>query len=739
MNRKQRRADRKSQPSRPAGALFAAAVQCHREGRLAEARQLYRRVLALEPRHADSLHRLGVIAHQKGQHAQAAAMLRAAIAQNAGAAPYHSHLGLVLAALGQPQEAIASCRTAVQLEPNLPDLHNNLGVMLMRAGAREAAADAYRSAIALDPLLPEPHNNLGNVLLELGRPKEAEDSYRRLLSLAPGFAEAHANLACALLAQGDTQTALPAILRSLALEETVERRKIFVQCVKDIGFAQGTDVLRPYLLRALEDGWDRPDDLARVCADLITHHPAIAPWAAHATGSASQDVPDPDGEALLTALAGDTLLKALLCLTPNQDMTLERLLTLARRLVLQAAIHAAAPENGADEGLEFCSALARQCFINEYVFAQSEEETALAGSLRDRLVAALESGDAISLRWVATVAAYFPLSSVPSAHRLLERSWPAAIEAILTQQLREPDEERGLCVTIPRLTAIENTVSRTVRTQYEENPYPRWIQAGSAGSPEDLTDYLRRTFPLAGVEPVGQGVGLDILVAGCGTGRNAIETAQKFKGARTLAVDLSLNSLAHAVRKTPASLAIEYAQADLLELGSIGRRFDLIEAVGVLHHLADPLAGWKMLMSLLKPCGVMMMGLYSADARRNLPAMPGFPADAATHTIRQARQGLIEHHSDLAQHPDFFTISSCRDLLFHVQEHRIPLAAIGDFLAAHGLKFLGFSIEDSVIAAYRRRFPADPAATDLGRWQAFEQDNPDIFSGMYQFWLQKVS
>jgi SAM-dependent methyltransferase len=177
----------------------------------------------------------------------------------------------------------------------------------------------------------------------------------------------------------------------------------------------------------------------------------------------------------------------------------------------------------------------------------------------------------------------------------------------------------------------------------------------------------------------------------------------------------------------------------LLELGLIDRRFDLIEAVGVLHHLAEPFAGWRVLLSLLKPNGIMMVGLYSADARRNLPDRSSLPHDPTAQAIRQARQELIAEFPALAQHPDFFTISSCRDLLFHVQEHHIPLAAIGDFLAGHDLRLLGFSIEDAVLAAYRQRFPDDPGATDLGHWQAFERDNPDIFSGMYQFWLQKVS
>ncbi|HYS44790.1 MAG TPA: class I SAM-dependent methyltransferase [Rhizomicrobium sp.] len=297
---------------------------------------------------------------------------------------------------------------------------------------------------------------------------------------------------------------------------------------------------------------------------------------------------------------------------------------------------------------------------------------------------------------------------------------------------------------IPRLTEIKDSVSCLVQTQYEENPYPRWVTAGAAGPPQDLVTHLRQKFPFAAVEHSGIGEKLEILVAGCGTGRNAIETTQSFKGAKTLAVDLSLNSLAHAARKSrerPA-LAIEYAQADLLELGSLDRRFDLIEAVGVLHHLADPLHGWSALLSLLKPGGFMLAGFYSALARRDLPDVRARTAGVTltAHDIRRARQHLIgsREAGDVTLRPDFFTTSTCRDLLFHVQERSVSLAEIGGFLHAHGLKFLGFSIEDAVLDACRKRFPDDPGARDLGHWQDFERDNPDTFSGMYQFWLQKV-
>ena len=86
---------------------------------------------------------------------------------------------------------------------------------------------------------------------------------------------------------------------------------------------------------------------------------------------------------------------------------------------------------------------------------------------------------------------------------------------------------------------------------------------------------------------------------------------------------------------------------------------------------------------------------------------------------------------------DFFTLSECRDLLFHVQEHRLTLPDIAAFLADNDLALLGFEVGAATQARYRSRFPGDAAMTDLACWQVLEREHPDTFVGMYQFWVQK--
>jgi 2-polyprenyl-3-methyl-5-hydroxy-6-metoxy-1,4-benzoquinol methylase len=393
--------------------------------------------------------------------------------------------------------------------------------------------------------------------------------------------------------------------------------------------------------------------------------------------------------------------------------------------------------------LSFYSALARQCFINEYVFCYTDYEIQKANDLRDLLVAALEAKTQVPVLWLLTVAAYFPLCSLPLAARLLDTQWPEAVTAILLQQIQEPEEELQLRATIPRLTNIENEVSRLVQNQYEENPYPRWVKAEPAGNPITILGFLCQKFPLASFKRHGTSGPTELLIAGCGTGQHSIETAQAFKGARVLAVDLSLSSLSYAKRKTRelGLTSIEYAQADLLELGSLGRSFDIIESVGVLHHMADPFAGWRVLLSLLRPDGFMRLGFYSEVARRNIVQARAFIAErgygATADEIRQCRQNLMDLDKSKNFGVDFCSISTCRDLLFHSQEHRVPLASIDAFLHDNNVAFLGFDIDGDVLHAYKQRFPNDRPATNLGQWQTFENENPDTFIGMYQFWIQK--
>lgn len=718
--------------------LYSKAVWLHQAGKRAEAEQLFRQVLVLNPFHAGSLHLLGVMQYLRGNSEAAIVLIGQAIAVDAAVADHHSNLGLALNALGRRDEAAASLSRALQLKPDRAEIWNNLGAVFSDQDRPDAAADCYRKALALQPDIAAIHVNLARALQHGGKLTAAIVSYRKALALDEGDAGAHQDLGDALRQQGRLEDAadeywralairpddsgplnslaslaqatgdpgwtLLLIRRSLNMKEDVRSRRIFAELMQEFPPTQCDDEVWALMVRAIEEAWDWPVKLAKTAAILVL-----------AAKSQSTD---------MALLADDPLLHALLVSAPNCDLELEAVLTGMRRRMLDEGTEA----EGLSLSLRFRTALARQCFINEYVWPVDAEEAARAEAFRESLIAALDAGTVISVSLVAAVASYFPLRRLPDPMRLLGRSWPGELEAVLTQQLREPQKELHLQETMPRLTGIVDPISLRVRAQYEGNPYPRWIRIGPGEAGQAAVDR-------------------DILVAGCGTGQYLFELAGQSPGARILAVDLSLASLGYAQRKADEAglTGISFGQADILELGALGRTFDLIECSGVLHHLADPFEGWRSLLALLRPGGKMRLGLYSELGRRNIslarqslePTQGAVSAD----DIRRRRQELVNAadsgFSDVMTSADFYSVSGCRDLLFHVNEQRVTLERIGAFLRDNSLTFLGFSAKDAVLAHYRKCFPDDPDTTNLDHWQVFEQGNPGTFTNMYQFWIRR--
>jgi tetratricopeptide (TPR) repeat protein/2-polyprenyl-3-methyl-5-hydroxy-6-metoxy-1,4-benzoquinol methylase len=795
MNRKERRAAKKGgasagalAPGRsPAGLstqLFASAFQQFRARQIAEAERLCRDALAIERNHFDSLHLLGIIALQTAHHEQAIELFSRAIAANDRAPECHFNLALALRARGHLDDAAAHLRRAIALrrdyakahcsladlleqqekfaearqsyeralalDQGLVDAQSGLSNLLLRQGRFEDAVTRYRQMLAARPEAAEIHSNLGVALAALGQRDEAAKHYQRALALKPQLVDVYGNLGRLLLGQGDHAQALALARRGLALAETEEMRAFFLQCAKALPSPPQDRALRADLstliTRALAEGWTRPAELSGLATMLFRSEDAGAAVTARAAAAWPRRLPPRELWTAdeLAAISGDALLRALLESAPVQDTALERFLTNARSALLERALALDAASASTDDETGFFCSLARQCFINEYVFAWSPDELRQVGQLQQAVAAALASAAPVPPIRLIALAAYMPLHALAGADQLAGRPWPEALIGLIEQQVREPREEQRLRATLPAMTAINDEISQKVRNQYEEMPYPRWMKAAPVGRPTTLDWYLRNQFPWVPISRRGEGQKLEVLIAGCGTGQHTLETARRFSGANVLAIDLSLTSLAYARRKTNELGNIEYAQADILELASLGRSFDLIEVSGVLHHLRDPRQGWHALVALLRPGGFMHVGLYSALARADVRAARAFLAERGyggnADDIRRCRQEILSLQDgnpvkEVANYSDFYATSECRDLLFHVQEHQFSIPALKSLFEASGMTFIAFA--SGALQNYRVRFPGDTSMTDLDQWHLFELDHPKTFVNMYQFWVQR--
>ena len=761
-----------------AAAAFAAALRAdpgHRDARVnladslrrldraAEAAEVCRAGLAGRPDDFALLVNLGAALQTQGDADGALAAYEqaatAAAAQNGGRRPnlpeIDNNIAQLHRAAGRLDQAALHLRRAAAARPADGDIARSLAAVLLDAAATQETAQeaeaAARRAVAAAPADARAHALLGRVLARLDRPEEAEAAFAEAIRLSPpDDADIWTQAGVAFLRAGRRPRAA-AFLRQAAARAPGASRlwALLGQALRGLRFTQPDDGLRADLLKALDQPGTEVAHLAEVAASAVLLSPEVRRLA-EPTNSGDDDKATAAALAAgaFDALTGDALALRLLELAVIPSPELERAFTRLRRALLACRRDATALAAGWDA---FACALALQCHLNEYVWMETAAETAALADVERRLTGDLAAGQTPETATLAVYAAYRPLHRLPGAATLPDLTAGAgpAAARLVARQAAEPLAEEALKAVMPRLTPVADAVSQMVRRQYEENPYPRWTTAGLQDQPAPTAAVIRAMFPHVALPPDPRWEAPEILIAGCGAGRESLWVANQFKGASVLAVDLSLSSLAYARRQSErlGAANIVYGQADILQLGALNRRFDIVQSVGVLHHMDDPMAGWRALTDLVRPGGLMKIGLYSERARAAVVAGRAFIAErgygASTEEIRRFRQDALALPDDHPIRPatrsaDFFSVSACRDLLFHVREHRMTPLQIADMLDRLGLVFLGFQLEDPATARlYRARFPDDPTMTSLAAWDRFEEERPLTFGGLYEFWLRR--
>jgi SAM-dependent methyltransferase len=480
---------------------------------------------------------------------------------------------------------------------------------------------------------------------------------------------------------------------------------------------------------ALQQQFARPGGLCQLAAATAGGIDAARRTAAGLLRRAAPELADP-------------LLTRALSVSVVRVFALEQALTALRAALLLDCSAAAFDDPGI---VSLTLAMLAQGDNNDHAWAVSDAEAAALATLTLD-VPALLAGDRGATRVLLLLRLYAGLREVVGrdlAVADLKGIKPKLVRAAVAEQVRDAVERRQLAAGLRQLRPLSDATSMRVAGQYEQSPYPRW-QTLTLTPAGQLRASLERFFGATALGFMDRP--FDCLVAGTGTGQQVLQSAVAYGPlARVTGIDLSLASLGYAGAKarTYRVDTVTLIHGDILDADLLGQRFDIIECVGVLHHMADPWEGWRVLQRQLKPGGLMYIGLYSATARAGLRALrmePGYPGPGCGDTAARAyRAELLGRDADalgaeVRQSRNAYALAEFRDLMLHESEQQMTLPEIAAYLCSAGLTFRGFTLPAEVTAAFLAAYPDHPWPGRLEDWTHFEAANPHTFDGMYCFW-----
>ena len=708
-------------------------------GKLDESIEAFTKALAIKPDFAEAYNNKGNTLIKQDKLDESIEAFTKALEIKPEFAEAYNNMGNALQKQGKLHKSIEAFTKALAIKPGYAEAFYNMGNALQEQGKLEKAIKAYNEVLAIKPNYADAYNNMGNALKDQGKLEEAIEAHNKALAIKPNNAKAYNNIGNALKDQSKLEEAVEAYNKALTIKPDYDEAYYNMgNALEGLVFKEPNPDLQKSIISVLDKKtFVRPSTIAGAALSLLKFEPKLK---RHLQTSSVAE-PEPKLLEVITDLSELPLLLKLMSVCPLSDLALENLLRKLRASLLLSI----SDLTGSTEELKFQSALALQCFTNEYIYNQSEYEEKAVTALEAEIKQTLNNGDQPNPQSVLCLASYRPLYQYEWSSSFLITN---EIEDVFRRQVIEPNQETQLGSVLPVLGDITDKVSSKVRDQYEVSPYPRWVNLGFRLQPVRISKVVEEVRLKLFDEKIKDIQSPKILVAGCGTGQHSIGTAARFKGSNVLAVDLSLSSLSYAKRKTEelGIRNIEYMQADILDLGKLGRRFNIVESAGVLHHMDDPVAGWRVLADCLKPGGLMRIGLYSELARQHIVEMRQEISDAgigSSDIAMKAFRTMVttsdqSHHKRILNSGDFYSLSALKDLLFHVQEQRFTIPQIQVCLAELGLKFCGFEIGKIVSHFKQTNIGADDSY-DLDKWHTYEVANPRTFAGMYQFWCQKIA
>ena len=648
-------------------------------------------------------------------------------------------LGVTYKKIGNFDLAIKNLKNALDLNPNYYIAAFNLGNTYNADNKKEKAIKYLQKAIEINPSYSMAFNNSAMVYRDLNKPDLVMHQLLQAINTDKKNYHALSNLGSIHSDKGNFEEAISYYIRSIKINSTQNTLENLANVMSIIPIKEYDNQKAEIFIKILEKGnLVQPRKVILNIIDLIKLDPQFR----NLTRIIENDSDNKDLDKIFKIINNMPLFLKILkyCVIP--DIEIEKILTKLRKKILMFSSSDLKKENI----INFQKSLALNCFISEFILHETNDETKYISILEK------EINNNFQMKIMPEI---FTLLSLLSYRDLKKYKWFSFLEKnsdvrdIYKTHIEDFYVEKEIKSKIRSISKIKNHISLKVKNQYENNPYPRWVTTRINATPlsiDSLTSELRldviKDYPLSFLKPL-------ILIAGCGTGQHSIGTATRFKDSKVEAIDLSFNSLSYAIRKSRELKVdnIDYYQADILELGKLKDKYDIIESSGVLHHMEDPIEGWKTLVNCLKPKGLMKIGLYSEIARESILFFrenimnKGF--QGSKNEIIEFRKKILQSNEyklfRISQSFDFYSTSTLRDLLFHTPEHQFTLIQIKKTLYNLNLRFCGFEITDkNIINEFNKLHPEKKDFYNLDIWHNFEMNNKHIFSGMYQFWVQKI-
>ena len=622
-----------------------------------------------------------------------------------------------------------------------PAVFCNLAILCKNSGRIEEALEHYEKALAFEPDDPQIYSNIGNLYRDIGKLDQALQFTLKSLDLDHESSTCQMNLGSIYRDLGETDEALTATVKAIELDEgnieALQNLKIIASDIKINTFN------RDYARKAYEVLLNCNDFSHRkLCQLFAQDYLNDIEKATNANSIIS------DNNQAFYRLASDwRFRKSLTILIPPHQKIEEFLTRLRKDFLDQSKSDCVIPA----KLKPLLEALATQCFLNEYVYWQSNEEQQWVKNL----IKKAKQSRAAFREYLPIIGCYTPIHSITTQEEI--NNYPINSDeskAFIDTQYNEVKTEKSIKARLNSSDEITDKISLAVQKMYEENPYPQYKHADHThphfAKPTAEFISLETTIanPSFNHELLAPNSRPKILIAGCGTG-NQVINASRYKNAQITAIDISKNSLSYAARKSQdyKMQNVQLQQLDILDARILPSNYDIIECSGVLHHMQDPARGLAALNSKLKPGGYIKIGLYSELARQNVTAarelIKSLGIQSTPEGIRDFRRRIFnDGHHELKNLSilvnDFYSLSECRDLCFHVQEHQFTTESLQKLLEAENLEFCGFMVPEAIKMAYHRCFPEDTNGTSLSKWGEFENNNPSTFQSMYQFWAYKA-